>query len=181
MAMTPSISIQDPTLANENWDRFLPEFKKKNVQRKKPKVVGTKKVYTPFPPAPTPSKVDLQLESGEYFLNEKQRQQKQRVDKRMKMAEVAQDRRNERMKDYVAPKETGVKVKKNKKKKGTADKSSSSFSSGSGSKKQQIESLKQSFLTKSVAKVVCSQHIHPKPNVLILICSFVFLRPKLQT
>jgi len=30
---------KDPTLANENWDRFLPKFRTKNVQRKKPKKV----------------------------------------------------------------------------------------------------------------------------------------------
>lgn len=44
-------------LANENWDRFLPQFKKKNVQRKKPQEVKPKRTYTPFPPAQQPSKV----------------------------------------------------------------------------------------------------------------------------
>ena len=29
--------VQDPELKNENWDRFLPHFKKRNVQRKKAK------------------------------------------------------------------------------------------------------------------------------------------------
>ncbi|KAK9863254.1 hypothetical protein WJX84_008705 [Apatococcus fuscideae] len=61
---------KDPKLATENWDRFLPKFKKKNVQRKKAKVQIKKKEYTPFPPPQLPSKVDLQLESGEYFLSQ---------------------------------------------------------------------------------------------------------------
>merc|ERR1712196_95824 len=47
---------KDPVLCNENWDRFLPKFKTTNE-------------YNPFPPEnhQMPSKVDLELESGEYF------------------------------------------------------------------------------------------------------------------
>jgi ribosomal RNA assembly protein len=71
---------KDPELAEENWDRFLPKFKKKNVQRRKPHEVRPKKVYTPFPPAQPPSKVDQQLESGEYFLNEQQRKLKKKAE-----------------------------------------------------------------------------------------------------
>lgn len=54
--VSASLSVQD---------RFLPQFKKKNVQRKKPKVEKKEKEFTPFPPAQTPRKIDMQLESGE--------------------------------------------------------------------------------------------------------------------
>lgn len=47
---------KDPALANENWERFLPKFKKKNIKKKKSKK-EEKKIYTPFPPEQTPSKV----------------------------------------------------------------------------------------------------------------------------
>ena len=48
----------DPALATENWERFLPKFKKRNVKRKKPKNKKNRdKIDTPFPPAPMPSKV----------------------------------------------------------------------------------------------------------------------------
>jgi ribosomal RNA assembly protein len=68
---------KDPALASEDWSRFLPQFAKKNVPRRKPHQTTTakqssakKKVYTPFPPPQTPSKIDLQLDTGEYFANQ---------------------------------------------------------------------------------------------------------------
>lgn len=71
---------KDPALAGESWDRFLPQFKKKNVPRRKPLGAAgpdgapkKKKADTPFPPPQLPSKVDLQLASGEYFLSGSER------------------------------------------------------------------------------------------------------------
>ena len=49
---------KDPALKNENWDRFLPKFKSKNVKRKKVKI-KEKKEYTPFPPPQQESKVPV--------------------------------------------------------------------------------------------------------------------------
>src|SRR5438034_2186753 len=63
---------KDPALANESWDRFLPHFKRRTLsKRRKPfKITDkSKKVYTPFPPPQQKSKVDLQMESGEFFLS----------------------------------------------------------------------------------------------------------------
>jgi ribosomal RNA assembly protein len=40
---------KDPALANEPWDRFLPHFKHKNVQRKKPKKARTAAVSSARP------------------------------------------------------------------------------------------------------------------------------------
>ncbi|GAN05772.1 90S preribosome/SSU processome component KRR1 [Mucor ambiguus] len=68
---------KDPKLATESWDRFLPHFKKRNVKSKKKVIEKPKKEYTPFPPVQTKSKIDLQLESGEYFLN-KQKDKKEK-------------------------------------------------------------------------------------------------------
>ncbi len=59
---------RDPKLRNENWDRFLPKFKSKNVPRKKPKVTRKKKPYNPFPPPPPESKIDKMIETGELKL-----------------------------------------------------------------------------------------------------------------
>lgn len=40
---------KNPEMKGENWDRFLPKFKKHNVKRKQKKI-NKKDKYTPFPP-----------------------------------------------------------------------------------------------------------------------------------
>eukprot|EP00566_Odontella_aurita_P015201 CAMPEP_0113580914 /NCGR_PEP_ID=MMETSP0015_2-20120614/30962_1 /TAXON_ID=2838 /ORGANISM="Odontella" /LENGTH=348 /DNA_ID=CAMNT_0000485205 /DNA_START=233 /DNA_END=1275 /DNA_ORIENTATION=- /assembly_acc=CAM_ASM_000160 len=117
---------KDPKLANEDWSRFLPQFKKKNVKRRKPHQTvreqskpaapsgdgagagggqgkKKKKSYTPFPPAQAPSKVDLQLDSGEYFLSERERKARKIEEKRVRSKERSQKRREERESEYEAP------------------------------------------------------------------------------
>jgi ribosomal RNA assembly protein len=142
---------KDPKLANEDWSRFLPTFKKKNVQRKKPKTTEKKekKPYTPFPPAQLPSKIDQQLDSGEYFLSERQRKAKKLAEKQEKSIQKSVEKRMEREKEFEAP------VKKKKKKdveKDSLQKSQDSKSSSSnhdkgssGSADLDLNALKNKF------------------------------------
>ncbi|CAI0409726.1 unnamed protein product [Linum tenue] len=95
----------NPALKNESWDRFLPKFNKKNVQRKKPKK-KEKKEYTPFPPPQQPSKVDIQLETGEYFLSEQKKTAKKWREKQDKQAEKSAENKRKREEAFVPPKET---------------------------------------------------------------------------
>lgn len=95
---------KDPALANENWERFLPQFKKKNVQRKKPKDVKKKQEYTPFPPPQQPRKEDLQLESGEYFLSEQAKAASKRQAAAAKQAAKVAERQQQRAEAFVPPK-----------------------------------------------------------------------------
>jgi len=101
---------KDPKLKDEDWSRFLPTFKKKNVQRKKPskeQKEKDKKVYTPFPPVQMPSKIDKQLDSGEYFLSEQQRKAKKLAQKQNESVQKSMERRIEREKEFEAPKKNG--------------------------------------------------------------------------
>ncbi|KAJ8774383.1 hypothetical protein K2173_011632 [Erythroxylum novogranatense] len=110
---------KDPALINENWDRFLPKFKKKNVKQKKVKT-KEKKPYTPFPPPQQPSKIDLQLESGEYFLSEQKKQANKWRQKQEKQAEKTAENKRKREAAFLPPEEP-VKQNADKSKSDTHD------------------------------------------------------------
>ena len=100
---------KDPELKNENWDRFLPHYKSKNLSnRKKPKVVNRKKDYTPFPPPQPESKIDKQLASGEYFLNDNEKRAKKMKEKFSKKVEAEIKRQEKRSAAFIPPEETPV-------------------------------------------------------------------------
>ncbi|KAF9985262.1 Ribosomal RNA assembly protein mis3 [Modicella reniformis] len=103
---------KDPKLAEESWDRFLPHFKKKNVKPQKKVSKKNKKDYTPFPPAQTPSKIDLQLESGEYFLKPKEKEARAMEKKKEEQKENSLKRQAERELAFVPPVENTPKKKK---------------------------------------------------------------------
>ncbi|KAA0185406.1 KRR1 small subunit processome component [Fasciolopsis buskii] len=96
----------DPTKQNISWDRFLPKLKKKVLSRRhKPHKIRKKKEYTPFPPAPTPSKVDIELAKGTYFLAEAERKRLKRESKIAKSEQVAKQRKLKRAAAFIPPEE----------------------------------------------------------------------------
>jgi ribosomal RNA assembly protein len=110
---------KDPELAGESWDRFLPHFKKRNLSKRRvPHVVTdkSKKAYTPFPPPQEKSKVDLQIESGEYFLGKQAKERAAQEERLEKQKEKKKEKLKERAKEFEAPKEDGDKKEKKKRK-----------------------------------------------------------------
>ncbi|RYP03051.1 hypothetical protein DL764_005400 [Monosporascus ibericus] len=111
---------KDPELAHESWDRFLPNYKKRSLSHRRVpfKVTDkTKKTYTPFPPAPEQSKVDKQLEAGEYHIGREAKKriaQEERIEKQKVKKE---EKKRERERDFIAPDEPGTAERKKKKQK----------------------------------------------------------------
>ncbi|VDM21706.1 unnamed protein product [Hydatigera taeniaeformis] len=99
--------MSDPNRKNISWEKFLPSIKKKTLsRRRKPRKVRKKGEYTPFPPPPQPSKVDIELEKGTYFLA---KAEKRRVKKEAKVAtseETSRRRQQEkRAAAFIEPEE----------------------------------------------------------------------------
>ncbi|XP_044748139.1 KRR1 small subunit processome component homolog [Coccinella septempunctata] len=104
---------KNPKLKNENWERFLPKFVNKNIsKRKKPKNKKEKKPYNPFPPPQPETEIDRQLQSGEYFLDEKTKKAKKQKEREEKHAEAAKKREERRNKDFIPPEEKDASTSK---------------------------------------------------------------------
>ncbi|KAJ8269285.1 hypothetical protein COCON_G00118920 [Conger conger] len=104
---------KDPELRTQSWERFLPNFKRKNLnKRKEPKKKSVKKAYTPFPPQQPESQVDKELATGEFFLRESQKKRKKLEEIKVKQAEALTKRQEERNKAFIPPKEKPMKKTK---------------------------------------------------------------------
>lgn len=130
----------DPNLKNENWDRFLPHFKRRTLsKRKKPLNITdkSKKTYTPFPPPREKSKVDLQIESGEYFLGKQAKERKEKEAREEAQREKRREKKEAKEKDLLPPTENGdVGAKKKRKKRKREATDPTNGSSGVGGKER---------------------------------------------
>jgi ribosomal RNA assembly protein len=117
---------KDPELAHENWDRFLPHFKRRTLsKRRKPfKVTDkSKKPYTPFPPPQERSKIDLQIESGEFFLGKHAKERAKKEERLERQKEKREEKQKERDQAFVPPQEE-IQEKKKKRKRTQFEESS---------------------------------------------------------
>ena len=132
---------KNPDLVDENWDRFLPNFKKQNVKRKKVAADKRKKKkeYTPFPPEQLPRKEDIAMMSGEYFLSDKAKEDLKNKKKREEKLARKQEKIEAKNREFEAPEED-LPVKKEKKARRQSNEDMP--------KRPEIEDLKNKFLKK---------------------------------
>ncbi|KAK2675627.1 hypothetical protein RAB80_007812 [Fusarium oxysporum f. sp. vasinfectum] len=74
----------------------------------------TKKTYTPFPPAPEKSKVDKQIETGEYFLAKGDKKRALHEERKEKQSKRKEEKAKEREAEFVPPEEGRPKKKRKK-------------------------------------------------------------------
>ena len=131
-----------PELAEEDWSRFLPKFKKRNVKRKKV-TIKPKKEYTPFPPEQLLRKEDYQMMSGEYFLTQEEKDKKKKDEIRAKRETKRAEKIESKNKQFQSPEEepTSAPSKSKKRDQKAQDKESNKS-------KPDIDELKKKFLKK---------------------------------
>ncbi|KAI1335450.1 eukaryotic type KH-domain (KH-domain type I) [Xylariaceae sp. FL0016] len=108
---------KDPELATEDWSRFLPNYKKRNLSKRivPHKVTDkSKKVYTPFPPAPERSKVDMQIEAGEYHIGKEAKKRIAHEERLEQQKAKKEEKKRAREADFIPPEEGGGEKKKKK-------------------------------------------------------------------
>lgn len=93
---------KDETLKDENWDRFLPQFKNVNNKRKKIKK-AEKKVKSTFPNPQPNRKEDMLMETGEYFLTEKEKSANTFKEKKEQQKNRKVEKDKQRVEQYRAP------------------------------------------------------------------------------
>ena len=132
--------MKNEDMKDEIWDRFLPQFKKQTVKRRKTlqekKQKSKKKEYTPFPPEQLPRKEDLAMASGEYFLSEKEKKEEVSKKKRDSKEDRKKDKIERQAKLFEAPTEEAP------------SKSNSSKAQPIAGMRPDIEELKNKFLKK---------------------------------
>jgi len=110
--------LEKPELKDESWDRFLPQINKSSQQqlkkRKKKAEWKNKSEKSLFPPEPKPSKKDLEIESGAFFLKEPEKKNQKRAEKRKLQEENSKKKQAKKFKSLVPPSEDKPKKKKKK-------------------------------------------------------------------
>lgn len=95
-------------MKNEDWSKYIPKYKAKNNTKKIKK--RPKKDTEAFPPPPVPRKVDLELETGEYFLKEEERRAKKNQARIQKQKEKSMEKKKSKKDVYEPVEERPFKV-----------------------------------------------------------------------
>eukprot|EP00357_Protocruzia_adherens_P023224 CAMPEP_0115017670 /NCGR_PEP_ID=MMETSP0216-20121206/28273_1 /TAXON_ID=223996 /ORGANISM="Protocruzia adherens, Strain Boccale" /LENGTH=374 /DNA_ID=CAMNT_0002388567 /DNA_START=33 /DNA_END=1157 /DNA_ORIENTATION=- len=98
--------MKNDQMTGENWDRFLPHFKKQNAKRKKQKKGAIKKKeYSPFPPAQQLRKEDKEMMEGSYFMTQQEKDRRSAYEKNEKRQAAKEEKDREKQKVFEAPQE----------------------------------------------------------------------------
>jgi ribosomal RNA assembly protein len=143
--------MKKPEMKNENWDRFLPNYQKHNIKKKKKVVVKEKKEYNPFPPEQQKRKIDLLLESGDYFLDkENKKDSNKKIRKKIQIKENEEKEINRKKENFIKRNE-----EKNIKKEKFKPPIENDRNEGNKIKKNEptLDELKEKFLGKKHKKM----------------------------